>query len=146
MSDFHNYSPDRVSFTFMGLTINTGYQDNTFIDVERTADGFTDHVGSLGDVVRTANLDRTGKVTLTLQSQSPANDLLQAIADQDEQFRTGYGPLQIMDHNGNMECHATIAWIQKRPKIDRAKTSGSTVWVFRCADIEIDAGGNVTPF
>lgn len=142
MGTFRNYDPSRVSFSFSGLTI-TGYQSGTFIDVERKADGFEMHVGSLGDVTRTRNLDRTGSVTLTLMAQSPENDLLQAIADEDEQFGTGFGALQILDHNGNMECHATRAWIRKRPKIERAKEAGSTVWVFDCAELEVDAGGNV---
>lgn len=142
MGEFRNYSPDKVSFSFRGLTIE-GFQSGTFIDAERKEDGWQMHAGALGDVVRTKNLDKTGTVTLTLMAQHSDNDLLQAIADEDEQFSTGFGPLQVMDHNGNTEVHAEIAWIRKRPKIERAKEAGPTVWVFDCAEIEINAGGNV---
>ncbi len=140
--DFRNYDPSNVSFTFQGQTI-TGYQDGTFIDAEREESGFTKHVGSRGDVTRTRNLNRTGKVTLTLMAAAPSNDVLQSIADTDEQFGLGTGTLQIMDHNGTMEFHASIAWIMKQPKIDRAKETGATVWVFECADITLHNGGEI---
>lgn len=141
---FNQYDPSQVSFTFKGVTI-TGYQDGTFIDAEREADGFTDKSGSQGDVVRTRNLDRRGKVTLTLQAQAASNDVLQAFADQDEQFPlTGPGVLQVMDHQGNQsEVHAEIAWIMKRPKFERGKESGPVVWVFKCAQMEINNNGNI---
>jgi len=141
-NEFNTYDPSRVSFVFKGIKLSA-FQDGTFIDVERKADGFMMHVGSAGDVTRTRNLDRAGSYTLTLMAQSSDNDLLQAIADEDEQFGTGFGPCQVLDHNGNMECHSVIAWIRKRPKIERAKESGGTVWVLDCADLELNAGGNV---
>lgn len=140
--DFQTYSPAKVTFSFMGQDI-TGYQDGTFIDVERAEDSFTKHVGSRGDVTRTQNLNRSGKITLTLMAQSPANDLLQARLQLDEQFGTEFGPLYIKDLSGNMRCRATIAWIMKPPKVERAKESGPCVWVFECADLFINAGGNV---
>src|SRR5690242_2021423 len=142
MPEFKNYAPDHVSFVFKGFPI-MGFQDGTFIEAERKEDGFTMHVGALGDVTRVKNLNRTGHVTLTLMAQHPDNDTLQSIADDDEQNSTGVGTLQIMDHNGNMEVHASLAWIRKRPKIDRAKEAGPTTWTFDCADLELNSGGNV---
>jgi len=48
-----------------------------------------------------------------------------------------------MDHSGSTEVHSVNAWIQKLPKIERAKEAGTIVWMFACADLEIHAGGNV---
>lgn len=137
-----NYDPSQVIFSFFGINVG-GYMDGTFIEVERDEDAFTKTVGSLGDVTRTRNLNRAGKVTLTLKSEAPSNDLLSALHAQDEQFGLSYGPLSIKDLNGNMRCNATYAWIMKAPKVERAKESGSVQWVFDCADISIFAGGNV---
>ena len=137
--EFRNYSPDEINFTFKGVTIR-GFQDGTFLDVERSSDGFHKHVGSLGDVARTKDLDQTGKVTLTLMQQSPSNDVLNGFADQDEVTGLGYGTLAITDNNGLMKVHGSIAWIVKRPKLDRAKESGATVWVFEVADMELENG------
>jgi hypothetical protein len=40
-------------------------------------------------------------------------------------------------------CHAKYAWIMKIPKIERGgKDQSNTVWVFECADIEIEPRGN----
>jgi hypothetical protein len=141
--EFNNYSPDRVSFAFRGISITTGYAENTFIEAERNEDGFKMYVGALGDVTRTRILDHTGKVQLTLMAASPFNDLLNAVASEDEQFGLAFGPLQIMDHSGGTEVHSVNAWIQRKPKIERAKEAGTVVWMFACADIEINARGNV---
>ncbi len=138
-----NYSPDEVSMSFKGINI-TGIQDGTFIEAERNEDAFTTHVGSNGDVTRTKNLNKTGKVTLTLMAESTTNDLLMALHSQDEILGTAYGVLQITDHNGAMRCEAAEAWIMKVPKAERAKESGSCVWVFECARLEIIQGGNVS--
>ncbi len=142
MAVFRNYDPLQVSFSFMGARIS-GYCDDTFIEVEREEDAFTKHVGSLGDVTRVRNLNRSGSVTLTLMAEAPSNDILTALAIADEQFGEEFGPLLIMDHNGNMEVFSSTAWIKKMPKIERGKESGTVVWEFECADLEIIAGGQV---
>lgn len=140
--DFKNYDPEQVTVSFMDIDIR-GYMDGTFIEVERDEEAFTKHVGALGDVTRTRNLNRSGKVTITLTQAAPSNDLLSSSHLDDEQFGLNYGPLKIQDHNGNMRVFATYAWISKAPKIERAKESGSVQWVFDCADLKIEAGGNV---
>jgi hypothetical protein len=142
MADFNNYSPDKVKLNFNGLIIN-GYANDTFIEVERDEDGFMKYTGALGDVARSRNLNKGGKVTVTLMAVSPINDKLYELAAIDEDDGTAYGPLQISDLSGTMRCHAEIAWVQKWPKIDRGKESGTIQWVFDCADIEIIPGGNV---
>src|SRR5262249_10827640 len=116
MSEFKNYSPDKVSFVFNGITITTGYAKGTFIEAERNEDGWKMYVGALGDVTRTKVLDHTGKVKLVLMAASPFNDLLQAFASADEQFGLAFGELQMMDHSGSTEVHSVNAWIQKQPK------------------------------
>ncbi|MGN6103658.1 MAG: phage structural protein [Kofleriaceae bacterium] len=139
---FKTYNPALVTISFKGINL-TGIMDGTFLEAERDEDAFMKHVGAAGDVTRTRNLNKGGKVTVTLVATHPTNDLLAAILDADEQFGLGYGPLQIKDLSGNMKCRANEAWISKPPKIERAKESGSCVWVFDCAELEIFAGGNV---
>lgn len=142
MGQLRNYTPLEVTFAFGGQNI-TGYMDGTFIEVERDEDAFLKLVGSLGTTVRAQNLNRSGKVTLTLLAASPSNDLLNAIADEDERDRTGVRSLTIKDLGGATRVHAGEAWISKRPKMERGKEAGSCVWVFDCADLEITVGGAV---
>jgi hypothetical protein len=142
MASFKTYNPAFVVVSFGEVNV-TGFMDGTFIEAERDEDAFTKHVGSTGDVTRTRNLNTSGKVTLTLVAASPTNDLLAVIHAADELLGLSYRPLQIKDLSGNMVCRSTQAWVMKPPKIERAKESGSCVWVFDCADLKIFAGGNV---
>lgn len=144
MSNFHTYSPDRVILTFAGMIIN-GFAPDTFIEVERDEDGFMKSVGSLGDVARSKNLNRGGKVTVTLMAVAPINTLIADFALVDElDPTTGVtGDLQLKDLGGDMVCHADNAWVLKFPKIERGKESGTVQWVFDCAEIEVYPGGNL---
>lgn len=139
---FNNYSPDQVTISFNGINV-TGFMDGTFIDVEHEEQAYTKHTGSLGDVTRTRNLNRTGKITITLMSGAPSNDLLQAMYQQDRQFGTGVGAFLVKDLGGNMVCRAAYAWIMKAPKIERAKESSPCVWQLEAADLSIVAGSQL---
>lgn len=139
---FRTYNPAIVTVSFKGINI-TGFMDGTFIEVERDEDTFTKHVGATGDVTRTRNNNKSGKVTVTLTQASATNDLLAALALLDEQFGGQYGAFQIKDLSGNMKCRSTQAWIKKQPKVERAKESGSVQWEFDCAELEMFVGGNI---
>jgi hypothetical protein len=143
-----NYSPQFVTFSFQGINI-IGFAKGTFIEAERAEDGFKKKVGSQGDVVRVQSMDRSGKVTITLQAQSPSNDLLLAIAQLDEATGAAVGTLQAKDLNttgtlgGDPLIHAKEAWIMKVPKIDRSDDSSNCVWVFECADLDLAPTGAI---
>jgi hypothetical protein len=83
MGDFKTYSPEHVILAFNGVIIS-GYANDTFIEVERDEDTFMKYTGSLGDVARTTNLNRGGKVTVTLMAVAPINDDLANMALADE--------------------------------------------------------------
>jgi hypothetical protein len=141
---FKTYSPRRVTFSFKGLNISA-FAEGTFIKVSRNEDGFTTQVGSNGDVTRTKNLNRTGKITITLVATSLDNDLLAAMYIADELVDAaspGVGAIQVKDLSGNMRCRAPQAWIMKIPDVERAKESGNVEWVFECAELEVYPGGN----
>lgn len=142
MGEFFTYTPDQVIIEFDG-TIIRGFAPDTFVEVERDEDGFMKLTGTLGDVARSRNLNYGGKITITLMAVSPTNDELSILAEEDEFEGDGYGSLFVKDLNGGTLCHAETAWVLKWPKIDRSKESGTITWVFDCADIEIDASGNV---
>lgn len=142
MGEFYTYSPDRVIISFNGMPIR-GFAPDTFIEVERDEDGFMKLTGSLGDVARSKNLNKGGKVTITLMAVSPTNDDLYGIGLVDEDDGTAYGEIFIKDLSGNMECHADTAWILKWPTVERGKESGTVTWVFDCASIDVRPGGNI---
>lgn len=147
MSDFKTYSPDLVTLSWNGVNI-TGYAKDTFIEVDRDEDIFMKYTGALGDVARSKNLNKGGKVKITLMAVAPVNDILANLALADENAALGsadvfYGSLQIKDLSGTMECYAEIAWISKWPKVERGKESGTIEWEIDCAAIEVYPGGNL---
>ena len=136
MADLNRYSPDQVKITFRG-TLITGFMDGTFVECERNEDAYTIHVGSLGDVTRTRNLNKTGKITITLMQHAPINDLLSLFLATDDIGDIVPGALQIKDLTNGMRVHAAEAWIMKPPKIERGKESAGLQWVFECANMEV---------
>jgi hypothetical protein len=141
MSDFATYSPDQVVITAGSLLIR-GYAKDTFVEVERDEDTFMKYVGAGGDACRTRNLNRGGKVTITLMAVSPTNDDLWGLGFIDENQADSFFELMIKDLSGNMLCHAEIAWIKKWPKVERGKESGTIQWEIDCAQLEINPSGN----
>ncbi len=142
MAEFHQYAPSNVIVSFSALNIN-GYAEGTFVEVERDEDGYTTYVGALGDVTRTRNLNRLGKVTVTVAATAPINTALAALAQIDEDEMTEVYPIQVKDLSGQMLVAGAEAWIMKMPKIERAKEGNTTVqWVFAVAELKIFVGGN----
>lgn len=136
------YDPKKIVITFGGILIQ-GYADGTFVNAERSEDAFETSVGAGGDVTRVRNNNRTGTVTLTLQSESLTNDLLSAKAAVDEASGRGVGSLFIKDLNGTTLVRAESAWIKKMPGTEYADSGGNREWVIDCAELEIHAGGSL---
>lgn len=139
---FKNYDPGRVVMSFRGIPVR-GVMDGTFISVARAEDSFEMAVGAQGDVTRVRNRNRAGRVTLTLQQASPSNDLLSAVAVQDELFGLGFGPLMIKDLNGTTLVMAGVAWIVRPSDIEFADAATGREWMFDCAELVMSVGGSV---
>ena len=136
------YDPKKIVITF-GAVLVGGFAEGTFVNAERNEDAYETSVGAAGDVTRVRNRNRTGLVTLTLQSESPTNDLLSALHAADEASGTGVGALFIKDLNGTTFIAAESAWIRKYPGNEYADAGGNREWVIECAELEIFAGGSL---
>lgn len=140
MAEFNNYDPGLIVGTFKGVEIR-GYMDGTAVAAERTEDTFETVVGGQGDGARVRKRNRSGTVTFTLQQTSPTNARLAAIAEQDEEFGTGVGPLFVKDLNGTDVIVAANAWIQKVPNMEYGDTLSGREWVIACHELRMFAGG-----
>lgn len=138
----HTYDPAAVLPSF-AKNVLTGFADGTFIEVERNEDGFTLAVGAGGESARAASRNKSGRITFTILSTSQTNDILSAIAVQDELLGTGVGEFQMVEANGTTVVHATNCWVMKLPKVERGKEVSDTVWVLESDNIDIYAGGLV---
>lgn len=135
------YDPGDVIFTFNGAVIS-GYAEDSFISVERTSDLYTMKTGGAGDVVRSRSRDRSATITFKLLQTSPANAILQAFADADQQG-LGVGPVSVTDLlSTNSLCHGQLAWISKLPNAEYGKEAGEREWKIQCSNLEMAIGGN----
>ena len=136
----NTYDPALVVPSFAGNKLG-GFADGTFIEVERNEDGFTLAVGASGETVRAQSRNRSGRITFTVLQSSVTNDILSAMANDDELLGTGVGEFQLVEINGTTLVHAQNAWVMKAPKIERGKEISNVVWVLEADSIEIYAGG-----
>lgn len=142
MAATRTYDPGEHLLSFLGIPL-TAFGPDTFIAAARAEDGYSITVGAGGEVARSRNRNRTGRVTVTLLASSPENDLLMQAALADEATGEGIGPLFLKDRAGTSVLHAENAWIAKIPDMNRAKQLGTVEWPFDCAELEMFVGGNV---
>ena len=142
MADYNQYDPGRVTVVFKGILLR-GFMDGTFVNAERTEDGFSMAVGAAGDVTRVRNRNRTGTVTVTLKAESPSNDALSTVARLDELFGLGTGSLMVRDLLNRTIIAADSAWIRKVPAAPFADEASGREWMFDCAELEMFIGGAI---
>jgi len=141
MAAIKTYAPDKVTLVYGGAII-TGYAEDSFIKVEVNSDAFTTHVGGDGEVTRTRNVDKTGKVTCKLKASSSSNDILSALYVADITSLQGYLPVIVKDNNGTTLAGGSSAWISKLPESEFGKEIGEREWVIEVADLDYFVGGN----
>lgn len=139
MADFKNYDPGLVAVSFRGIILQ-GFMDGTFVSAERAEDAFELAVGAAGDVTRVRNRNRSGTVTITLKAEAPSNELLSAVALEDELFGTGTGEIQVVNLNGTTLLLAESAWIRKIPTTEFADEASGREWAFDCAELRMFVG------
>lgn len=139
---YGTYDPSKVTMSF-GDIVPEGYAKGTFVKASRNEEAFSLDVGSDGNAARTANANKSGRVTFTLMAESPSNDQLQAQALLDEQSGAGVAPVFVKDNSGTALAHAANAWIVKQADLERAKEAGEVEWVIETNFLEIQQGGTL---
>ena len=138
------YDPKDITVSVNGTPIR-GFSDDV-VTVERAEDQVSDVVGADGEVMRTLTNDRRGIITISLQQTSASNLVLSNLANTDELTGGSIFPVLIQDDRSGSpprETHfAAEAWIQKQPQAVFNKTNSPRVWIIRCADLRMVAGGH----
>lgn len=127
-----------------GLILNA-FADGTFVEAERNEVGFSQSVGASGEVCRNKMGNKTGTIKLRLLQSSSQNDVLSEYALLDDTVGGQVYPIAVRDLSGTSLAEGEKAYIQKIPKLDRAKEIGSTEWIFLVDNIMIFNGGILAP-
>ncbi len=137
------YSSQLVAITVNGnLITGSGFADGDFVKISRDVDSYSKVVGADGYISRALSANRGGSIEITLQSTSPSNDVLSAMAAQDELTQTGIGSVQVKDVSGRTICSAQNAWVKKLPEVTFGTEVGTRVWALDCDHLIMSVGGN----
>ena len=125
------YDPSKVTITLGTYTV-TGFADGTFIKAAMTdAEIYKLHVGAHGESARTKNLNKTGKITLTLKQTSPSNKILDAM-------KASGIPVPVMmkdSSDSTFVAAAANAWVSKDPDTERAAEESKIEWEITCDEL-----------
>lgn len=136
----HVYSPGDVVVSVNTLPI-TARADGEFFSVEMNADKSTLKMGADGEGGVTISKDDSGKITITVQQGSEANDILMAVYNL---WVTAKTPCAIFakDLNGRSLHVAEVAWPVKLPKAAYGKEQQDVAWIFESDRIANNIGGS----
>lgn len=144
MADFKNFDPNLYVTTFAGILVR-GYSADTFITAARNEDAYSEAVGAQGDVVRVRSNNKSGIVTLSLQAESPVNDLFSTRLALDELTPGGIatGALLIKNLQGTTVISAENAYLRKFADVEVGVDASNRSWVIACPVLNMYVGGSV---
>jgi hypothetical protein len=139
------YDADQVLVYFNGVRLQ-GFADGEFFTVEQLSDGFTDVVGTDGEVTRSKTNDRRMKVVAKLMQSSDANAALSVLhaKDLNAPNGAGVGTFLMQDLSGATIVQGAQAWIVKYPDGSMDRGPKGRDWEIRIANGLRVEGGNVT--
>lgn len=137
------YDPNSVSLTFFGSTI-TGFQEGTFINVERDTETFT-KVNGVGDVSRTRSHNRGGRITFTLMQTAPSNEVLAALLGADELDNNVVGPSFVKDASGYSIYSTSESWLVSQPGAEFSTDQTGREYMIDCADLSMFTASSADP-
>lgn len=134
-----SYNPDDWVVAWNSILFQ-GYAKDTFLKVTRNAESASMEAGAHGDVVITGGTDRTGKVEITLQRESPTNALLSAALKAFEKRprtrRAGVGKFLARNLNSRLTvAEAVNGVIEKWPDMEGAQKNSTITWVILLDDV-----------
>ena len=138
------YAPTDWQLTWNNILFQ-GFAKGTKFKVTRNTESAAMEAGCDGDVVITAKTDRTGKLEVTLQRESPTNDLLSrahaAFEARPRVRGAGVGAFTARNIHSTSKATASKGVIEKSPDMEAADTNSSVTWTILLDDVTIFNGG-----
>lgn len=134
------HDPINIVFTFGGVPAS-GYLEGTFVECERYADAMSMNIGSDGEGTRIKSQNKSGYIKLSLKQDSPFNDYLTNLANQDEDTSDAVKSALLTDKQGSTIGKASKAWIKRKPKVVFSNGVEGREWTFDTVNLVLDVGG-----
>ncbi len=144
MSGAKVYDADQVTLVFMGIPIDSGFNDGEFCTIEQSAQDFDVVVGTDGEVTRSKTGNRHAVIKVKLLQTSSGNGALSALNNLDvlTPGGAGIGPMLIRDRQGTSLYTASKSWIAKPPDVAFDRTATAREWTLECANLVRFDGGS----
>lgn len=126
------FDPKEVNTIVDGIAL-TGYSENSMVAAERMEDTFTEYVGAKGEVSTSENANKTGEITVTLQSTSPSVRYLNDLANRGKVF-----PVQIIDMNDSSIVSGSEARVRKPANYQAGKEIDEREFVIFVSELDFD--------
>lgn len=104
--------------------------DDDAIMIKRRTDLATDKVGMRGEMVVSYSPDKSGEITLKVFQESPANKILNTIANLQQGGPSRACPVQFLFQDDNRQDRGvgSFGYIKALPEISRGKESAVQEW------------------
>lgn len=141
----YQYDPKSIIITLVNTassvsTIITGYAPDAFVEAKFNNNEIKAIRGCEGEVSRSASLDKSGLIILTLLLTSPSNAVLQTYRDLDKKNGTGIFSFQIKDLFGSSLIVCPSTWVMKVPTYNYSAKIDNRVWELECDFMSVSTG------
>lgn len=126
------YDARTVNVVVAGAVI-TGFADKSIVKIEPSADTFTPYVGAKGEVARSRNADRSGKITISLKHTSPSNKFLSDLAKSNDTFASSVTHALDGEVASGVDC-----WVTKKPGLSYEEKITEREWVIFVPELQLN--------
>jgi hypothetical protein len=133
------YSADLIKVQWLGLSLEGGLAEGTFIQPSANATTWTQKPNGYGGTLQLYNPDTSGTLSMIFDQESIQHCQLQALANADRIGQAIVAPLLILDNNVRELTMFVKARIQTMP--DPSKGTGPAtiawVWIYESARTQV---------
>jgi hypothetical protein len=130
--------------TFMGILIDSGFNEGEFLTIEQSAPDYEVVVGTDGEVGRSRTNNRHANIKVKLMQTSSGNSFFSALSNAGILAKNGsdIGPMFVNDRiSGVCVYTASACWIAKPPDVTYDNKITAREWSLECSDLaRVDAG------
>lgn len=138
------YDSNQVSLVLFGIPIDSGFDEDTFIEIEFDEPVYQKVVSVDGEVTRSKTNNRSAKMTVSMMQTADANTPLSAILQLGLNVPVGgadVGAILVRDRNGLSIHTADQAWIAENPKVNYGKKGTPRQWIIETGKMLSILGG-----
>ena len=111
------YNPNKVALVVRGVPL-IGFVDGSSITLTADNDRYSQTNGTSGAYVRSRQLGNGGTLTFSLLPNSPSNQVLSGLLNEDKLADTGQFPVIIKDASNLGTVASGVGWVHRAPDLN----------------------------